>query len=98
MASSNTVQQLKQQLEPLTGLMSRQQKLIFKGKVLEDGHSLTSCKIMPGAKLMLLAAQVGICVMHMFELCCWEPWFSVHPPEPTMLGVAQRIVVIRWSA
>jgi hypothetical protein len=57
--STSTVGQLKAQLEPLTGLMMRQQKLIFKGKVLENHQPLTSCKLVSGAKLMLLAAQAS---------------------------------------
>ena len=56
-----TVQQLKQELEPLTGLVKRQQKLIFKGKVLEDSSALTACKLVNGSKVMLLAAQVSVC-------------------------------------
>jgi leucine-rich repeat protein SHOC2 len=59
LSATSTVAQLKAQLEPLTGLMSRQQKLIFKGKVMEDSQSLTSCKLVSGAKLMLLAAQAS---------------------------------------
>lgn len=57
MPATATVSQLKQKLEPLMGLMQRQQKLIFKGKVLDDHHSLTTCKLVNGSKIMLLAAQ-----------------------------------------
>jgi len=59
MPATATVSQLKQKLEPLMGLMQRQQKLIFKGKVLDDHHSLTTCKLVNGSKIMLLAAQAS---------------------------------------
>jgi hypothetical protein len=63
--ANSTVQQLKQKLEPPTSIMQRHQKLIFKGKVLEDQHSLDDCKLVSGAKLMLLAAQASP-KQHMF--------------------------------
>lgn len=55
--AGSSVPDLKAALEPLAGLLRRQQKLIFKGKVLEDAQSLSSCKLVSGSKLMLLAAQ-----------------------------------------
>lgn len=55
--AGSSVLDLKAELEPLAGLLRRQQKLIFKGKVLEDAQSLSSCKLVSGSKLMLLAAQ-----------------------------------------
>lgn len=55
--AGSTVLDLKAALEPLAGLLRRQQKLIFKGKVLEDAQGLSSCKLVSGAKLMLLAAH-----------------------------------------
>ena len=57
---TSTVASLKQQLEPLTGLMARQQKLIFKGKVLDDHQTLASYKLTSGSKVMLMAAQVRV--------------------------------------
>lgn len=59
LASNATVAQLKQQLEALTSLMQRQQKLIFNGKVLDDHQTLTSYKLTSGSKVMLMAAQAN---------------------------------------
>jgi hypothetical protein len=56
-AATCTVQQLKQQLEQLTGLFVRNQKLIFKGKVLADASTLEACKLTSGAKIMLLQSE-----------------------------------------
>ncbi len=54
---SESIGQLKARLEQATGLFVRQQKLIFKGKVLDnDSATLDACKLGPGAKLMLLAS------------------------------------------
>jgi hypothetical protein len=58
--AGSSVADLKAALEPLAGLLRRQQKLILKGKVLEDSQSLSSCKLASGAKLMLLAAQGAV--------------------------------------
>jgi hypothetical protein len=56
-AATCTVQQLKQQLEQLTGLFVRNQKLIFKGKVLADAATLETCKLTTGCKVMLLQSE-----------------------------------------
>lgn len=56
-AAACTVQQLKQQLEQLTGLFVRNQKLIFKGKVLVDASTLEACKLTTGSKVMLLQSE-----------------------------------------
>jgi hypothetical protein len=56
-AATSTVQQLKQQLEQLTGLFVRNQKLIFKGKLLADASTLEACKLTTGAKIMLLQSE-----------------------------------------
>lgn len=56
-AATCTVQQLKQQLEQLTGLFVRNQKLIFKGKVLADASTLEACKLITGSKVMLLQTE-----------------------------------------
>jgi leucine-rich repeat protein SHOC2 len=66
-AAACTVQQLKQQLEQLTGLFVRNQKLIFKGKVLVDASTLEACKLTTGSKVMLLQSEglpVKVCVAH----------------------------------
>eukprot|EP00878_Enallax_costatus_P016266 GHUV01017063.1.p1 GENE.GHUV01017063.1~~GHUV01017063.1.p1 ORF type:complete len:198 (+),score=77.38 GHUV01017063.1:352-945(+) len=57
LSASSTVLQLKQQLEQHTGIFVRNQKLIYKGKVLEDSASLEFCRVSNGAKLMLLATE-----------------------------------------
>lgn len=51
-----TVGQLKERLEERTGVFARHQKLIFKGKVLEDKSTLAAAGMGDGAKLMLLAS------------------------------------------
>lgn len=56
-SANSTVLALKQQLESLTGVFVRNQKLIFKGKVLDDAATLEASKIGKGAKLMLLATE-----------------------------------------
>ncbi|KAI8470553.1 MAG: L domain-like protein [Monoraphidium minutum] len=59
-AGAATVSALKERLEAVTGVFARQQKLIFKGKVLEDRATLASSKVADGAKLMMLvSAQAG---------------------------------------
>ena len=57
MSASSTVSHLKQHLEQHTGTFVRNQKLIYKGKVLDEAASLESCKLTNGAKLMLLATE-----------------------------------------
>lgn len=57
-ANSN-VAHLKQALQQAGAeLLPRQQKLIFKGKVLDDHKALSSYKLVSGSKIMLMAAQV----------------------------------------
>lgn len=55
--STTTVKDVKLLLQPLTNVLPRGQKLIFKGKVLEDNMSLKSLNITNGSKLMLMASQ-----------------------------------------
>ncbi|GBF94546.1 hypothetical protein Rsub_06661 [Raphidocelis subcapitata] len=56
LASVGTVAELKERLEAATGVFARHQKLIFKGKVLEDKAALEACKVGAGAKLMMLVS------------------------------------------
>ncbi|KAF8072570.1 hypothetical protein HT031_000230 [Scenedesmus sp. PABB004] len=56
-APGSTVAALKAQLEAATGVFARHQKLIFKGKVLDDAATLASCKLSSGAKVMLMQSQ-----------------------------------------
>lgn len=66
-AATCTVQQLKQELEQMTGLFVRNQKLIFKGKVLADALTLDACKLTTGSKVMLLQSEglpVKVCEGH----------------------------------
>ncbi|KAI3986846.1 hypothetical protein MKX01_014547 [Papaver californicum] len=53
----STVKDLKSLLQSLTNVLPRGQKLIFKGKVLEDNMKLKSTDITNGSKLMLMASQ-----------------------------------------
>lgn len=52
---SSLVSDLMQQIEGLTGVLIREQKLVCQGKVLSSAVSLEASKVRSGAKLMLLA-------------------------------------------
>ncbi|KAK4351603.1 hypothetical protein RND71_030916 [Anisodus tanguticus] len=56
-SDESTVKHLKSLLQPLTNVLSRGQKLIFKGKVLADEMTLKSLEVGNGAKIMLMASQ-----------------------------------------
>ncbi|XP_057430647.1 LRR repeats and ubiquitin-like domain-containing protein At2g30105 isoform X2 [Lotus japonicus] len=53
----STIKDLKSLLLPATNVLPRGQKLIFKGKVLEDPMTLTASNLSNGSKLMLMASQ-----------------------------------------
>ncbi|XP_022888023.1 LRR repeats and ubiquitin-like domain-containing protein At2g30105 [Olea europaea var. sylvestris] len=55
--ADSTVKDLKSLLQPLTNVLIRGQKLIFKGKVLSDESTLESSGITGGSKIMLMASQ-----------------------------------------
>ncbi|KAI8523533.1 hypothetical protein RHMOL_Rhmol13G0081500 [Rhododendron molle] len=57
LSSDSTVRDLKSLLQPLTNVLPRGQKLIFKGKVLVDESTLKSSGVSNGAKIMLMASQ-----------------------------------------
>ncbi|GFZ01571.1 hypothetical protein Acr_15g0001800 [Actinidia rufa] len=57
LSSDSTVRDLKSLLQPLTNVLPRGQKLIFKGKVLVDESMLRSSEVSNGAKIMLVASQ-----------------------------------------
>ncbi|CAE6020930.1 unnamed protein product [Arabidopsis arenosa] len=52
-----TVKDLKSLLQPITNVLPRGQKLIFKGKVLVETSTLKQSDVGSGAKLMLMASQ-----------------------------------------
>ncbi|KAK3153843.1 hypothetical protein QOZ80_2BG0182230 [Eleusine coracana subsp. coracana] len=52
-----TTAELKRLLQPLTNVLPRGQRLICKGKVLEDSACLSSMKVVDGSKVMLIASQ-----------------------------------------
>ncbi|KAM7259573.1 hypothetical protein ACFE04_015314 [Oxalis oulophora] len=54
---NSKIDELKANLQPLTNVLPRGQKLIFKGKVLVDKMTLRESEVMDGAKIMLMAAQ-----------------------------------------
>ncbi|XP_057954302.1 plant intracellular Ras-group-related LRR protein 8 isoform X2 [Malania oleifera] len=54
---NSTVMDLKSLLQPLTDVLPRGQKLIFKGKLLVDAMTLSSSEVMDGAKIMLVSSQ-----------------------------------------
>ncbi|KAJ8749728.1 hypothetical protein K2173_012279 [Erythroxylum novogranatense] len=53
----STVKDLKCLLQPLTNVLPRGQKLIFKGKLLTDAMTLRQLDVVNGAKVMLMASQ-----------------------------------------
>ncbi|KAL6967718.1 hypothetical protein U1Q18_033527 [Sarracenia purpurea var. burkii] len=57
LSSDDTVRDLKSLLQPLTNVLPRGQKLIFKGKVLVDDLTMRSSEVSNGAKIMLMASQ-----------------------------------------
>ncbi|XP_077216327.1 LRR/ubiquitin-like domain protein [Tasmannia lanceolata] len=52
-----TIKHLKTLLQPLTNVLPRGQKLIFKGKVLVDAETLRSSQLSDGSKMMLVASH-----------------------------------------
>ena len=57
---STTLQDVRAQLQDLTGALPRTQKLICKGRVLESGDlTVEAAKLKDGAKLMLLCGAPG---------------------------------------
>jgi len=52
-----TIGDLKSLLQPLTNVLPRGQKLIFKGKLLVDTTTLRASEVTGGAKVMLMASQ-----------------------------------------
>ncbi|KAJ4840512.1 hypothetical protein Tsubulata_000451 [Turnera subulata] len=53
----STVKDIKSLLQPLTNVLPRGQKLIFKGKLLVDDMTLRQSEVGNGAKVMLMASQ-----------------------------------------
>lgn len=53
---TGNVAELMEELEKLTGVPPRGQKLIHKGKVLSSEQSLGNAKVINGAKIMLMAS------------------------------------------
>lgn len=57
---STTLQNVRAQLQDLTGALARTQKLICKGRVLDSGDlTVEAIKLKDGAKLMLLCGAPG---------------------------------------
>lgn len=52
-----TISELQNRIEEKTGILSRNQKLLFKGKTLSQNHSLKDAGIQSKSKIMLLATQ-----------------------------------------
>ncbi|KAF1891283.1 hypothetical protein Lal_00001426 [Lupinus albus] len=53
----STIKDLKSLLLPATNVLPRGQKLIFKGKILEDPVTLIASNLINGSKIMLVASQ-----------------------------------------
>ncbi|KAI3410793.1 Ubiquitin-like domain-containing protein [Psidium guajava] len=53
----SSIQDVKSLLQPLTNVLPRGQKLIFKGKILDDSMTLRTSEVKNGAKVMLMASQ-----------------------------------------
>ncbi|XP_058110374.1 LRR repeats and ubiquitin-like domain-containing protein At2g30105 isoform X1 [Magnolia sinica] len=52
-----TVRDLKSHLQPLTNVLPRGQKLIYKGKILVDTMTMKSSEVLDGSKIMLIASH-----------------------------------------
>ncbi|KAF5446671.1 hypothetical protein F2P56_032280 [Juglans regia] len=57
LSPDSTIKDLKSLLQPLTNVLPRGQKLIFKGKLLVDTMTLRTLEVAGGAKVMLMASQ-----------------------------------------
>lgn len=57
LSPDSTVKDLKSLLQPITNVLPRGQKLIYKGKLLVDDMTLKSSEVTSGAKIMLMASQ-----------------------------------------
>ncbi|KIP10611.1 hypothetical protein PHLGIDRAFT_115368 [Phlebiopsis gigantea 11061_1 CR5-6] len=57
--SEDTIESVKRQIEETVGLPTDQQRLIFAGRQLEDGHTLLECNIGVGATLHLVLRLRG---------------------------------------
>ncbi|KAM7527641.1 hypothetical protein LguiB_031051 [Lonicera macranthoides] len=57
LSPDSTIKHLKSLLQPLTNVLPRGQKLIFKGKLLVDEMTLSSSEVTNGSKIMLMASQ-----------------------------------------
>lgn len=66
-----TIGDLKSLLQPLTNVLPRGQKLIFKGKLLVDATTLRASAVTGGAKVMLMASQG----LHQGVNSNWQPFF-----------------------
>ncbi|XP_030537511.1 LRR repeats and ubiquitin-like domain-containing protein At2g30105 isoform X2 [Rhodamnia argentea] len=53
----SSIKDVKSLLQPLTNVLPRGQKLIFKGKILDDSMTLRASEVKNGAKVMLMASQ-----------------------------------------
>ncbi|KAI6686964.1 hypothetical protein NL676_032877 [Syzygium grande] len=53
----SSIKDVKSLLQPLTNVLPRGQKLIFKGKILDDSMTLRASEVKSGAKVMLMASQ-----------------------------------------
>ncbi|XP_050221310.1 LRR repeats and ubiquitin-like domain-containing protein At2g30105 [Mercurialis annua] len=56
-SSNSTIKDLKSLLQPLTNVLPRGQKLIFKGTVLDDAKTVAQSALTNGARIMLIASQ-----------------------------------------
>ncbi|CAK9164172.1 unnamed protein product [Ilex paraguariensis] len=57
LSPDSTVKDLKSLVQPLTDVLTRGQKLIFRGKLLVDSATLRSSEVTNGSKIMLMASQ-----------------------------------------
>ncbi|KAJ7964235.1 LRR repeats and ubiquitin-like domain-containing protein family [Quillaja saponaria] len=57
LSPDSTIKDLKSFLQPVTNVLPRGQKLIFKGKLLADNMTLKASNMTNGSKLMLMASQ-----------------------------------------
>ena len=73
---SSSIQQVSEELESLTGVLARQQKLIHKSKILQQSLLVKDTTLQAGDSIMLLGTggQTQVRVRAQAGALCWPLW------------------------